>query len=227
MQAVTNLAGVFHLALALRLVARQMKLRDTGDVPPFRGARESRLETGMKMKLALGLVCCLGISGAIAAPLKFEQQELPPDRTSMEYGTQISDFSEKVLGHKWVSDKGVGFVFYEKENLKRKDPYAERWVKDAYFFKVDKYMYRTKIKEYDNGLFARQSARVGFIEFTDTADQNLQFRLIDNNTLEWVAYDNTATTQDQLILKRVEEFPEGPKTQGKRLESAEERGLIY
>lgn len=224
MQAVTNLAGVFHLALALRLVARQMKLRDTGDVPPFRGARESRLETGMKMKLALGLVCCLGISGAIAAPLKFEQQELPPDRTSMEYGTQISDFSEKVLGHKWVSANGVGFVFYEKENLKRKDPSAERWVKDGYFFEIDKYMYRTKIKEYNNGLFARQSARVGFIEFTDTGDQSLHFKLIDDKTLEWVPYANTASTQSQLILKRVEEFPENPNPV--RLKSAKERGTF-
>ncbi|MEB6590105.1 MULTISPECIES: hypothetical protein [Pseudomonas] len=181
----------------------------------------------MNLKIVIGATLLLSFGGVNAAPLKYEKIDLPSDRTSMEYGTQISDFSEKVLGHKWVSDKGVGFIFYEKENLKRKDPSAERWVKDGYFFKVDKYMYRTKIKEYDNGLFARQSARVGFIEFTDTGDQNLQFRLIDSNTLEWVAYDNTATTQDQLILKRVEEFPEGPKTQGKRLESAEESGLIY
>lgn len=181
----------------------------------------------MKQLILLGAMFILSFSGVNAAPLKYKEVDLPPDRTSMEYGTQISDFSEKVLGHKWVSDKGVGFVFYEKENLKRKDPYAERWVKDAYFFKVDKYMYRTKIKEYDNDLFARQSARVGFIEFTDTGDQSLHFRLIDDKTLEWVPYANTTSTQSQLILKRMEEFPEGPKTQGKRLESAEESGLIY
>ena len=179
----------------------------------------------MKMKLAFGLVCCLGIGGAIAAPLKFEQQELPPDRTSMEYGTQISDFSEKVLGHKWVSDKGVGFVFYEKENLKRKDPYAERWVKDGYFFEIDKYMYRTKIKEYNNGLFARQSARAGFIEFTDTGDQSLHFKLIDDKTLEWVPYANTSSTQSQLILKRMEELPENPNPV--RLKSSRERGTLH
>ncbi|MEJ8666550.1 hypothetical protein [Pseudomonas sp. LP23] len=181
----------------------------------------------MKLRMISGALLFLSVSGVNAAPLKYQEVDLPPDRTSMEYGKQISHFSEKVLGHKWVSDKGVGFVFYEKENLKRKDPYAERWVKDGYLFKVDKYMYRTKIKEYDNGLFARQSARVGFIEFTDTGDQSLHFRLIDDKTMEWVPYANTASTQSQLILKRMEEFPEGPKTQGKRLESAEESGLIY
>lgn len=224
MQAVTSLAGVFHLTSALRLVARQMKLRDTGDVLPFRGARGSRLETGMKLKLALGLVCCLGGSGAIAAPLKFEQQELPPDRTSMEYGTQISDFSEKVLGHKWVSANGVGFVFYEKENLKRKDPSAERWVKDGYFFEIDKYMYRTKIKECNNGMFARQSSRVGFVEFTDTGGQSLHFKLIDDETLEWVPYANTSTTQSHLILKRTKDFLEN--TNPVRLKTAKERGTF-
>ncbi|UVL90960.1 hypothetical protein [Pseudomonas sichuanensis] len=181
----------------------------------------------MKLRMISGALLLFSVSGISAAPLKYQEVDLPPDRTSMEYGTQISHFSEKVLGHKWVSDKGVGFVFYEKENLKRKDPYAERWVKDGYFFKVDKYMYRTKIKEYDNGLFARQSARVGFIEFTDTGDQSLHFRLIDDKTLEWVSYANTASTQSQLILKRMGEFPQSQKTKGKRLESAEESGLIY
>ncbi|MEJ8666548.1 hypothetical protein [Pseudomonas sp. LP23] len=178
----------------------------------------------MKLRMIFGAFLLFSVSGISAAPLKYQEVDLPPDRTSMEYGTQISDFSEKVLGHKWVSDKGVGFVFYEKENLKRKDPYAERWVKDGYLFKVDKYMYRTKIKEYDNGLFARQSARVGFIEFTDTGDQSLHFRLIDDKTLEWVPYANTASTQSQLILKRADEFPENPSPV--KLKSASELGIF-
>ncbi|MEJ8666549.1 hypothetical protein [Pseudomonas sp. LP23] len=179
----------------------------------------------MNLRVVIGAAVMLSCGVVNAAPLVYEVIDLPSDRTSMEYGTQISDFSEKVLGHKWVSDKGVGFVFYEKENLKRKDPYAERWVKDGYFFKVDKYMYRTKIKEYDNGLFARQSGRVGFIEFTDTGDQSLHFRLIDDKTLEWVPYANTSSTQSQLILKRTEEFPENQNPV--RLKSAKERGMIY
>ena len=107
----------------------------------------------MKRKvMALGLTWLLGIGTAAAAPLAFEQQELPPDRTSMEYGPQINHFSEKVLGHKWVSERGYGFVFYEKENLHRHDQYAERYIKDGYFFEIQKYLYRQKLKEYGNGL---------------------------------------------------------------------------
>ncbi|EKT4523427.1 hypothetical protein QEM13_002693 [Pseudomonas putida] len=179
----------------------------------------------MKLTLAVGFACVFGLDGAIAAPLKFEIQDLPSDRTSMEYGPQINNFAEKVLGHKWVSDKGYGFVFYEKENLHRHDQYAERYIKDGYFFEVHKYLYRQKLKEYGNGLFARQSTRVGFIEFTDTGDQRLYFRLIDDKTLEYVVSDNTRTTQSQLILKREDEFPENPNPV--RLKSARERGTIY
>ncbi|CAI3798176.1 hypothetical protein GLGCALEP_02014 [Pseudomonas sp. MM221] len=179
----------------------------------------------MNLKYAVGLACLLSIGAAVAAPLTFEEKELPADRTSMEYGPQINHFSEKVLGHKWVSDKGYGFVFYEKENLHRHDQYAERYIKDGYFFEIHKYLYRQKIKEYGSGLFARQSTRVGFIEFTDTGDQRLYFRLIDDNTLEYVVAANTRSTQSRLILKRVEEFPENPNPV--RLKSAKERGTIY
>lgn len=178
----------------------------------------------MKLKFAFGLVCVFSVGGAIAAPLMFETQDLPPDRTSMEYAPQINQFAEKVLGHKWVSDKGYGFVFYEKENLHRKDQYAERYIKDGYFFEIQKYLYRQKLKEYGNGLFARQSTRVGFIEFTDTGDQQLYFRLIDDNTLEYVVSANTRSSQDSLILKRVDEFPENPNPV--RLKSARERGTF-
>ena len=93
-----------------------------------------------------------------------------------------------------------------------------------YFFEIQKYLYRQKLKEYGNGLFARQSTRVGFIEFTDTGDQRLYFRLIDDKTLEYVVSANTRSSQDRLILKRVDEFPENPKA--KRLESAEELGIF-
>lgn len=73
----------------------------------------------MKLKLMAGLICVFSVGDALAAPLSFETQVLPSERTSMEYGTQINHFVEKVLGHKWVSNKGYGFVFFEKENLHR------------------------------------------------------------------------------------------------------------
>lgn len=179
----------------------------------------------LPLVLALGLACLMEVGAASAARLTFELRELPPDRTSMEYGPQINQFSEKVLGHKWVSDKGYGFVFYEKENLQRHDQYAERYIKDGYFFEIHKYLYRQKLREYGNGLFARQSNRVGFIEFTDTGDQRLHFRLIDDDTLEYVVSANTRSSQDRLILKRVDEFPDNPNPV--RLKSARERGTIY
>lgn len=180
-----------------------------------------------KHVVALGMTLLLASGGVLAASkvLDFELQELPGDRSSMDYGAEIQAFSGKVLGKKWVSDNNVGFVFYEKENRYRGHPSALRQFEDSYFFDIHKYMWDRSVKEYTD-LYAIQSKRVGFIEFADGSGGGLHFRLLDDDTLELVFHADSKKSYDQLILKRVNDFPKRDKDTPK-LKSAKERGVWF
>jgi hypothetical protein len=176
-----------------------------------------------KHVVALGMVLCLASGGAFAASKKldFELQELPDDRSSMDYGAEIQAFSAKVLGRKWVSEENIGFVFYEIDNPYSISPGTPRNIKDGYFFNVHKYMYDRVVKEYEQANTA-ESRRVGFITF-DSRDGYLYFRLVDDNTLEMVTSEMASSSSQQIILKKVDDFPKQPE-KAERLKSAEESG---
>lgn len=179
----------------------------------------------MRLKNSLGLVLALGMGSAFAAPLTFQLKDLPDDRSSMEYGAQINAFTSKVVGHKWATDEGMGFEFHESVNPFRNRPNTPRFYTDAYMFSIHRFMWRSEQMNYGDSLVARESRRVGFIEFTDGNPVHLNFRLIDDKTLEYVVYEDADKTKYQFILKRVDEFPENPKPV--HLKSASESGMIY
>ncbi|WP_143486064.1 hypothetical protein [Pseudomonas sp. PA15(2017)] len=168
---------------------------------------------------AVGLAC-LVVSSTAFADLDFKLQELSPERTGMEYGSKILEFSGKVTGKKWAAENGVGYYFSESDN-RYKDSYDRR-LSDGYFFNIKKYIHQTEVQDLDD-MLARQSQRLGFIEFYNQG--SLHFKLVDDDTLEMVPYANTAKERDRLILKRVKEFPENPSP--KKLKSAKESGVWF
>ncbi|MGE8502120.1 MAG: hypothetical protein ACN6P1_07805 [Pseudomonas sp.] len=181
-----------------------------------------------KHVVALGIALCLASGGAFAASKKldFEIQDLPIDRTSMEYGAQIQAFSAKVVGRKWVSEDNIGFVFYEIDNPYKIEKNTNRVIKDGYFFNIHKYMYDRVVLEYEFSN-SRQSRRVGFIEFESRyPGSSVYFHLIDDNTLEMVTSDMASSSSQQIILKKVDDFPKQEKD-APRLKSAKERGTWY
>ncbi|MDG9980570.1 hypothetical protein [Ectopseudomonas oleovorans] len=74
---------------------------------------------------------------------------------------------------------------------------------------------------------SRQSRRVGFIEFESRyPGSSVYFHLIDDNTLEMVTSDMASSSSQQIILKKVDDFPKQEKD-APRLKSAKERGTWY
>jgi len=170
--------------------------------------------------LAISIFLSSSSLTAASKDLDFEFKPLSNERTGMEYGAQILQFSGKVTNKKWAAANGVGYYFVETDN-RYKDS-SDRRLSDGYFFNIKKYIFQTEVQDLED-MLARQSERVGFIEFQNQG--SLHFRLIDDNTLEMVPYAKTAKDRDQLILKRVEEFPENPSK--KKLENAEESGAWF
>jgi hypothetical protein len=178
----------------------------------------------MKLKFAVALSCLMGISTGAFAQLQFQYQELPKDRTSMEFGPQIKAFDKAIGGYKWAAENGSGFIISSTKNpMPTSD--SNRVVNGMYFVMQRFAFDQEQITPMPITLYARKSEREGFVELWDESSESLHIRVVDENTLEVVRYPKERDERDRVFYKKVEQFAKNPHAS--RLKSAEEDGTFY
>lgn len=179
----------------------------------------------MKLKIAVALSCLLGVSSIAFAKLDFQFQELPRDRSSMDYGAQIKALDKIMSGYKWVAEYGTGFTITAIPNPVPTAT-SDRAVNGLYFgmnrYKYDQEQVRTMPYE----LYARQSERVGYVEFWDDESKSaMHVKVVDKDTLEVFTYANESEEKNRMIYKKVDKFQKNPNQS--KLKSASESGMVF
>ncbi|MFI8394063.1 hypothetical protein ACIGEI_12380 [Pseudomonas sp. NPDC078863] len=182
-------------------------------------------ENGMKLKFALALSCLLGVSGVAFAKLDFQYQELPSDRSSKEYGTQIKALEKVIDGYKWATDGGAGFII---TSIPNPIPTAtsDRAVNGLYFGMQRYYYDKEQTRTIPYELYARKSERLGYVELEDPeSHESMHIKVIDSNTLEVFIDAKEDREKNRLLYKKVAQFESSPHKD--RLKSATEDGTFY
>jgi len=182
-------------------------------------------KNGMKLKFAVALSCLLGVSSVAFAKLDFQYEKLPQDRTSRDYGAQIKALDKIISGYKWVAEFGTGFTITAIPNPVPTAT-SDRAVNGLYFgmnkYKYDKEQIRTMPYE----LYARESERVGYVEFWDDESKSaMHIKALDSNTLEVFTYANESNEKNRMIYKKVDQFEKNPNKS--KLKSASESGMVF
>lgn len=179
----------------------------------------------MKLTFALVLSCLLGVSSVAFAKLDFQYQELPRDRSSRDYGAQIKALDKIISGYKWVAEYGTGFTITSIPNPVPSAT-SDRAVNGLYFG-MNRYKYdieQVRIMPYE--LYARQSERVGYVEFWDDESKSaMHVKALDSDTLEVFTYANESSEKNRMIYKKVDQFEKNPHKS--QLKSASESGMIF
>lgn len=178
------------------------------------------------MKKILSGIFALFLMFSISAhaDINVEIKDLPRDRTSMEYGAKIKDLLAVIGGYKWENKKNhEGFTITQIENKFKNT--GSKVTDDAMFFEIKQYYYD---KEIDSIVFyARESERVGFVEFLNWENNSGQYhiKVVNKDTLEIYNNATEKNEKNRMIFEKTETFDKDPSKP--RLKSASESGMIF
>lgn len=177
----------------------------------------------MRKLFGLMLAASIAMSAPAFAQLDVEIVDLPADRTSMEYGSQIKALEKVIAGYKWVGENGSGFTMASLPELSKKS--RDDYTANGLFYELKKYYYQGATKT--STLYARQSVRVGFVEFVDIDERStMNIRVIDANTIEIFENAKDKRESARMIYKKVAQFQENPSKMNK-LKSAKDAGMVF
>lgn len=177
----------------------------------------------MKFKIAVALSCFLGAINLAYAKLDFQMKELPADRTSMEYGSEIKALEKVIAGYKWQGELGSGFEITSMPNFNKSA--TDEYTVKGLFFEVKRYYYDKVTKT--SVFYARQSERVGYVEFVDIEERTtMNVKVDDADTIELVEKANESRENNRLIYKKVVKLESDPNNKGK-LKSAKDSGMVF
>lgn len=120
---------------------------------------------------------CLAMAGTV------QELELDPNRTSIEYRSEIESAIEALSKHKWVQAdedyNGITLAAEAKPEFNWKESYTENGI----FARVHRYSFNTSMRDYL--VIGRQSRWDGYVEFYsfDNPTDALHFKVINDKTL--------------------------------------------
>lgn len=145
----------------------------------------------------------------------FEKIDLQNGRTSMEYGSHVRSFVNKVENYKWEAGNGEAFHFAQAAK-----PYEDDFVNQNVYLTVKSFFYGSETAE--RLMYVVQSEYVGFLDLIDhETSQVIPIRYLPDDSIETIDWSDEITS-----FTKVEKWSKNPNPVQEQ-ETAEESGMIF